>query len=140
MMRILRRFAKTLSDCAGRGLRVLVLAEADGCVTETDAPAVTRVIGLCLLTDEIRPAAQETLHYFHTQGVALKIISGDDEKDSRGDRPQGRLVGRRGGCLHLIGRRTPRCLRALRRIRARDPDAEKRRWSRRSRRKGITLP
>lgn len=71
---------KTLSDCAGRGLRVLVLAEADGCVTETDAPAVTRVIGLCLLTDEIRPAAQETLHYFHTQGVALKIISGDDEK------------------------------------------------------------
>ena len=37
---------KTLSDCAGRGLRVLVLAEADGRVTETDAPAVTRVIGL----------------------------------------------------------------------------------------------
>ena len=71
---------KTLSDCAGRGLRVLVLAEADGRVTETDAPAVTRVIGLCLLTDEIRPAAQETLHYFHAQGVALKIISGDDEK------------------------------------------------------------
>ena len=71
---------KTLSDCAGRGLRVLVLAEADGCVTETDTPAIARVIGLCLLTDEIRPAAQETLHYFHTQGVALKIISGDDEK------------------------------------------------------------
>ena len=45
---------KTLSDCAGRGLRVLVLAEADGCVTETDAPAITRVIGLCLLTDETR--------------------------------------------------------------------------------------
>ena len=71
---------KTLSDCARRGLRVLVLAEADGCVTETDTPAIARVIGLCLLTDEIRPAAQETLHYFHTQGVALKIISGDDEK------------------------------------------------------------
>ena len=71
---------KTLADCAGRGLRVLVLAEADGCVTETDTPAIARVIGLCLLTDEIRPAAQETLHYFHTQGVALKIISGDDEK------------------------------------------------------------
>lgn len=71
---------KTLSDCAGRGLRVLVLAEADGCVTETDTPAIAHVIGLCLLTDEIRPAAQETLHYFHTQGVALKIISGDDEK------------------------------------------------------------
>ena len=46
-------------------------------------------------------------------------------KDSRGDCPQGRLVGRRSGCLHLIGRRTSRCLRALRRIRARDPDAEK---------------
>lgn len=59
---------------------MLVLAEADGCVTETDTPAIARVIGLCLLTDEIRPAAQETLHYFHAQGVALKIISGDDEK------------------------------------------------------------
>ncbi len=69
-----------LDAYANQGLRVLVLAEAAGCVTETDAPPVTRVLGFCLLTDEIRSSARETLSYFRAQGVQLKIISGDDEK------------------------------------------------------------
>ncbi len=69
-----------LDAYANQGLRVLVLAEASGCVTETDAPPVTRVLGFCLLTDEIRSSARETLSYFRAQGVQLKIISGDDEK------------------------------------------------------------
>lgn len=69
-----------LSEAASRGLRVLVLATAQGCVTETDTPPHPTALGLCLLTDEIRPAAAETLAFFRDQEVTIKIISGDDEK------------------------------------------------------------
>ncbi|MBQ7848588.1 MAG: HAD-IC family P-type ATPase [Clostridia bacterium] len=60
------------------GSRVLAFARAQGCVSETDTPPVTELLGLCVLTDEIRPAAPETLEYFRRQGVTLKVISGDD--------------------------------------------------------------
>ena len=60
------------------GSRVLAFAQAQGCVTETDTPPVQRLLGLCVLTDEIRAAAPEALEYFRQQGVTLKVISGDD--------------------------------------------------------------
>lgn len=65
---------------AAQGVRVLLLAQADGCVTETEAPAVSRVLGLCLLTDQVREQAEETLRYFREQGVEVKVISGDDPR------------------------------------------------------------
>lgn len=115
------------------------MAEADGCVTETDTPAIARVIGLCLLTDEIRPAAQETLHYFHTQGVALKIISGDDEKTVAAI---ARKVGLSGGAVDASTLSDDELPDACERyaVFGRVTPTRKRRWSRRSRRKGITLP
>ena len=67
-------------DYAARGSRVLVLAQAEGCVTQTDAPPVERVLGLCLLRDCIREHAEETLMYFRQQGVRVKVISGDDPR------------------------------------------------------------
>lgn len=75
-----QRIQPLLSDAASRGLRVLVLAQAQGCVTDTDTPPHPVALGLCLLTDEIRPAAAETLAFFRAQDVTLKIISGDDEQ------------------------------------------------------------
>lgn len=65
---------------AAQGIRVLVLAEADGMVTQEDTPPVTRVLGLCLLSDRLRDHAAETLSYFRQQGVAVKVISGDDPR------------------------------------------------------------
>ncbi len=62
---------------AAAGSRVLVLAEAEGCVTETDAPPVTRTLGLIILSDTLRPNAADTLRYFQQQGVTVKVISGD---------------------------------------------------------------
>lgn len=69
-----------IAGYTARGSRVLVLAQAQGCVTETDAPPVSGMIGLCALADEVRPAAPETLRYFRGQGVTIKIISGDDPR------------------------------------------------------------
>ncbi len=62
------------------GQRVLVLAKADG--TFTDGPDVTlpavTAVALVLLEDIVRSDAPATLKYFADQGVAMKVISGDN--------------------------------------------------------------
>jgi len=69
-----------IAEHTARGCRVLVLAQASGCVTETDAPPVESVAGLFVLSDEIRASAPETIRYFREQDVTLKVISGDDPR------------------------------------------------------------
>lgn len=63
---------------AAQGHRVLLLAQAQGCVTGEEAPPVAQVLGLIVLSDTLRPNAAQTLRYFNRQGVTVKIISGDD--------------------------------------------------------------
>ena len=61
------------------GYRVLLIARYDGdpqpgkLVPENVAP-----LGLLMLTSRIRPQAPETFRYFAQQGVAIKVISGDN--------------------------------------------------------------
>ena len=63
---------------ASEGKRVLVLAGGRGIVSAEAMPPVSEIIGLCALTDGIRPGAEQTLRYFREQGVELKVISGDN--------------------------------------------------------------
>lgn len=66
-------------EAAERGERVLVLAVSEEPFSLQDGlPAGLRAAGLLFLSDKIRPGAQETLAYFTSQGVELKVISGDD--------------------------------------------------------------
>ena len=70
-------------ELAGRGLRVVGLAVADGpCGRAADGDAALppgRVAaGLVVLAEEIRPDAEQTLAYFRDQGVRVKVISGDN--------------------------------------------------------------
>ena len=65
---------------ASEGKRVLVLAGGRGIVSAESMPPVTEIIGLCALTDKIRPGAEQTLRYFREQGVELKVISGDNPR------------------------------------------------------------
>lgn len=67
-------------EAAAAGSRVLALAEAEGCVTETGVPADPRALGLIVLADTLRPNAAQTLRYFQQQGVTVKVISGDDPR------------------------------------------------------------
>lgn len=67
-----------VESLSAQGKRVTVLASARGMVTETDAPAPEKILGLVILSDEIRPAAADTIRYFNEQQVTLKVISGDD--------------------------------------------------------------
>jgi cation-transporting ATPase E len=65
---------------AAEGRRVLLLAHADGGLTGEVLPAATVPQALVLLEEKIRPDAPDTLRYFAEQGVALKVISGDNPR------------------------------------------------------------
>jgi len=56
--------------------RVLVLAYNDKKLSEK--PTGLEVLGFILIQDKIRKEAPDTLRYFKEQGVAVKIISGDN--------------------------------------------------------------
>lgn len=63
---------------AEEGLRVLVVAHSENVNEGTEIPQGLEPVGLLLLTDVIRAEAPDTLAYFESQGVDLKVISGDD--------------------------------------------------------------
>jgi len=72
-----------LSQAAGlaaTGRRVLVLARAPGPLEEESLPADLRAVALILLAERLRPDAAETIAYFTSQGVTLKVISGDSPR------------------------------------------------------------
>ena len=60
------------------GLRVLGLARSSAPVGEVRVPDGVEVIGLLTLGQNIRPDAADTVAYFADQGVAVKVISGDN--------------------------------------------------------------
>ena len=62
---------------AADGKRVTVLAACDGVIREDVLPPVSRILGLFILIDTLRPNAEQTIRYFREQGVSLKVISGD---------------------------------------------------------------
>ena len=58
-----------------QGYRILSLAYTDEKVT---TPSNMKLIGHVVLSDEIKANTKETFKYFESQGVAVKIISGDN--------------------------------------------------------------
>ena len=72
---------KILEVCqkyAQEGLRVLTLAHSSQMAEGTELPADLEPVALLLLTDVIREEAPDTLKFFDSQEVDLKVISGDD--------------------------------------------------------------
>lgn len=63
---------------AQEGLRVLTLAHSSQMAEGTELPANLEPVALLLLTDVIREEAPDTLKFFDSQEVDLKVISGDD--------------------------------------------------------------
>ena len=67
--------ATQIKQAASNGYRVLAV----GTVKALAQPLVNpELLGLILITDELRPTAINTFDFFKSQGVALKVISGDD--------------------------------------------------------------
>ncbi len=65
-----------LHDEVAAGRRVVLLARAVGLNGE-ELPADLEPVALVVLGDRVRPDAADTLRYFATQGVSVKVLSGD---------------------------------------------------------------
>ena len=61
-----------------QGLRVLLLGSSDTPVDHPGAPGVVTPAALVVLEQRIRPDARDTLDFFATQKVSIKVISGDN--------------------------------------------------------------
>lgn len=66
------------SSYAQEGYRILFLAHSEQETKGTERPTGLEPLGLFLITDVIREEAPDTLAFFDSQGVDLKVISGDD--------------------------------------------------------------
>ncbi|MGI9028654.1 MAG: HAD-IC family P-type ATPase [Ilumatobacteraceae bacterium] len=65
---------------ADEGLRVLFLGRSAVAVDAPDVAADVTPVALVVLAQAVRPDSASTLEYFRTQGVAVKVISGDDPR------------------------------------------------------------
>ena len=63
---------------AQEGSRVVALVRSDEVVVDDDLPANRAVAALVVLEEDLRPDAAETLDYFRSQGVHVRVISGDN--------------------------------------------------------------
>ncbi len=64
---------------ADDGARVLLLAEADGGAVHADAPLPAMLpLALVVIDQQLRSEAAGTVEFFTQQGVAVKVISGDN--------------------------------------------------------------
>ncbi len=70
--------AKRAEEYASRGLRVLVLGKGTKPITGETVEGIIEPIALIVLQDHIRDEAIKTFAWFKENGVAIKVISGDD--------------------------------------------------------------
>ncbi|MBF6239589.1 HAD-IC family P-type ATPase [Nocardia otitidiscaviarum] len=70
--------AATAQEIGAQGLRVLLLARSDRPVDAADAPGAVTAAALVVLEQKVRPDARDTLDYFASQHVDIKVISGDN--------------------------------------------------------------
>lgn len=69
-----------LDSFTENGLRTLVVTQSDKPLGENALPDGITAKAIIVMSDKIRESAPEVFKYFKEQGVALKVISGDDPK------------------------------------------------------------
>jgi len=96
-------------ELASEGRRVLLITRADMLDGES-LPHGVVPMALVLLEERVRPDAADTLRYFREQGVALKVISGDNPRTVAA---VARRVGLEGADKAFDARELPEDLEAL---------------------------
>ena len=69
---------KLVKQYAQMGLRVLMIAHADGKIKDEKPPTGLKGVAIITLSDNIRPDAIETIKWFKENDVEVKVISGDN--------------------------------------------------------------
>ena len=73
-------YQEQIEGYSAKGCRVLLLGMYDGTLSDETLNADLLPIALILLSNKIRAEAPETFGYFASQGVAVKVISGDNAR------------------------------------------------------------
>ena len=73
-------YQEQIEGYSAKGCRVLLLGMYDGALSDETLDAGLLPIALILLSNKIRAEAPETFGYFAAQGVAVKVISGDNAR------------------------------------------------------------
>ena len=73
-------FDELIESYSSQGCRVLLLGMYDGSLDDEVPDQALLPIALILLSNKIRAEAPETFGYFAEQGVAVKVISGDNPR------------------------------------------------------------
>ena len=71
-------YSSQIERWSRQGFRVLVFAEYPGMLTGEALTEPANPLGMILVANPIREKAPETFRYFAEQGVAIKVISGDN--------------------------------------------------------------
>ena len=71
-------YAQQIEKWSRQGYRVLVFARYSGVLDGKALTAPVEPMGMVLLANPVRANAKETFHYFASQGVKIKVISGDN--------------------------------------------------------------
>lgn len=69
---------RAAAEISSLGERVLLLGQGSVDVTSEEAPGEVSPVALVELKQRVRPDAGPTLEYFESQGVEVKVISGDN--------------------------------------------------------------
>jgi cation-transporting ATPase E len=71
-------YKNEIEKFSSQGCRVLLLAGYGGSLNDKRVAAEVLPLALVVLTNSIRPEAPATFEFFRKQGVAIKVISGDN--------------------------------------------------------------
>ena len=72
------KYQDTIEDYSHKGYRVLIFGKYDGIVEGKKLTHKFAPMGLIMLSNPIRENAVATFEFFNKQGVAIKVISGDN--------------------------------------------------------------
>lgn len=85
---VLPRLQQLVESKQRLGLRLLLLTEAEASLSLSERTALPdvplRPLALVSLSDELRPDAGEVLEALHAQGIAFKVVSGDNPATVQG--------------------------------------------------------
>ncbi|WP_197374445.1 cation-translocating P-type ATPase [Mycolicibacterium baixiangningiae] len=70
--------AQQAEEIGSHGLRVLLVGSCEVPVDDPAAPGAVTPVALVVLEQRVRPDARDTLDYFASQQVSVKVISGDN--------------------------------------------------------------
>jgi cation-transporting P-type ATPase E len=71
---------RRVDELAANGQRVVLVARGRAAFDEEELPPDLEAVGLLCFEEQIRPDARDTMRYFQSQDVALKVLSGDNPR------------------------------------------------------------